>query len=259
VRCAVVGHVDWTDFVLVDEVPAPGQIAHGSGTISEPAGGGSVVARQLARLAGQCDFYTVVGEDAFGDATIERLSELGVTVHAQRVGRTRRAVALVDRDRERTIMTLDPKPRPSGPLPLGDYDAVFFVSGEVETLHSARAAGFLAATPREVAILREAAVKLDLLVGSGTDPGERYGGGLEVAVVVATEGAAGGVANGRRYPAAAPPGPLEDTYGAGDSFAAALCFALARGDELEPALALAARAGAAVITGRGPFAAQIAL
>ena len=45
---------------------------------------------------------------------------------------------------------------------------------------------------------------------------------------------------------AAPAGPIVDTYGAGDSFAAALAFALARGDALDDALELAARAGSAV-------------
>jgi len=74
---------------------------------------------------------------------------------------------------------------------------------------------------------------------------------------VATDGARGGTAGGRRYEPAPPPGAIADTYGAGDSFAAALCFALARGDVLGDALALAARAGAAVITGKGPFSAQL--
>ncbi len=90
-------------------------------------------------------------------------------------------------------------------------------------------------------------------------PASATTGGLEAAVVCATEGARGGIANGARYEAAPPPGPLEDTYGAGDSFAAALCFALARGDSLADALALAARAGAAVVTGKGPYTAQISL
>ena len=49
--------------------------------------------------------------------------------------------------------------------------------------------------------------------------------------------------NGERYDGVRP-GAVVDTYGAGDSFAAALAFALARGDELDDALALAARAGA---------------
>ena len=102
-------------------------------------------------------------------------------------------------------------------------------------------------------------MRLDLLTGSATDPGERYEGGLDAGLVVGTEGARGGLAAGGRYEAAPPPGPIVDTYGAGDSFGAALCFALARGDDLQAALALAARAGAAVITGRGPFTAQITI
>jgi ribokinase len=190
-------------------------------------------------------------------AAAERLSELGVTVREQRFGATRRAFTLVDRAHERTIMTIGPKLRPHGPLPLQGYDAVFFVAGDAEALRSARSARFLAATTREAATLLEAGVPLDLLVGSAIDPGERYEGGLEVSVLVATEGEMGGTANGRRYPSAAAPGPLADTYGAGDSFAGARCFALAAGQELDAALALAARAGAAVVTGRGPFAAQI--
>jgi sugar/nucleoside kinase (ribokinase family) len=76
---------------------------------------------------------------------------------------------------------------------------------------------------------------------------------------VQTDGAGGCVVNGRHFPAVPAPGPVVDTYGAGDSFAAALCFALARGDDLPAAIELAARAGASVITGEGPYATQLAL
>jgi ribokinase len=75
--------------------------------------------------------------------------------------------------------------------------------------------------------------------------------------VAVTAGADGCAVDGLPYPAAPLAGPVVDTYGAGDSFAAALCFALARGDSLDDAVALAARAGAAVVTGRGPYTAQI--
>ena len=159
---------------------------------------------------------------------------------------------------ERTITTLGAKLLPRGPLPLEGYDAVFFVSGEVAALQSARAARFLAATARELPTLQAAGVRLDLLTGSGTDPGEQFGDDvLDAATIVRTEGRAGGTANGERYQAAELPGPLVDTYGAGDSFGAALCFALARGDDLHAALALAARAGAAVVTGAGPYSSQL--
>jgi ribokinase len=257
VRCAVVGHVEWVESVLVDSVPGPGQIAHADADWEEPAGGGAVVAAQLLRLAGACDFFTALGEDDLGRRSLERLTALGLAVHVEWFGATRRAFVQVDAHGERTITTVGPKLRPRSVPPMDGYEAVFFVAGEPAALRAARAARFLAATPREVPTLREAGVRLDLLVGSGTDPGERYDGGLDAGLVVATEGAHGGLADGRRYEAAEPPGPIADTYGAGDSFSAALCFALACGDRLENALGLAARAGAAVITGKGPYAAQL--
>jgi len=51
--------------------------------------------------------------------------------------------------------------------------------------------------------------------------------------------------------AAPPPGDVVDTYGAGDSFAAGLTFALASGAPPQEAVAFAARCGAATLTGRG--------
>ncbi len=178
-------------------------------------------------------------------------------MHVQWSGATRRAITLVDGARERTITTIGAKLRPAGPLELEGYDAIFFGAGDAAALRSARSARFLAGTPRELATLQEGGVPLDLLVGSGSDPGERYDDSLEVGVYCATDGGRGGVAGDVRYAAAPLPGPLVDTYGAGDSFAAALCFALARGDSLPEALGLAARAGAAVVTGKGPYTAQI--
>jgi ribokinase len=256
-KVAVVGHVEWVEFVEVDHVPAPGQIAHGTEAWSEPAGGGAVSAMQLLRLAGACDFYTALGEDELGRRSARRLTELGLTLHVQWFGETRRALVQIDRGRERTITTIGPKIRPTGPLPLIGYDGIFFGAGDVAALRSAREARFLAATPRELETLSEGGLALDLLVGSGTDPGERYDGGLDVGLVCATEGARGGFVDGRRYEPAPSAGPVADTYGAGDSFAAALTFALARGDSLADALDLATRAGATVVTGRGPYTAQI--
>jgi ribokinase len=256
-KLAVIGHVEFVETVEVDHVPAPGQIAHGLESWAEPAGGGAVVAAQVLKLNGSCTFHTALGEDDLGRRSAERLTGLGLDLHVQWFGRTRRALVHVDSDRDRTITTVGPKLLPIGPLPLDGYDGVFFVSGDVSALHSARRARFLAATPRELVTLREGSVHLDLLVGSGTDPGEVYDGSLDVDTFVGTEGARGGVADGERYQAAPAPGPLEDAYGAGDSFAASLFFALARGDSLPDALDLATRAGASVVTGKGPYTAQI--
>ena len=57
----------------------------------------------------------------------------------------------------------------------------------------------------------------------------------------------------RHFDAAPLPGPIADTYGAGDTFGCTLWFALGRGDDLDDALALAARESAEVLTLRGPY------
>ena len=257
-RCAVVGHVEWVEFARVPRVPAGGEIVHADRVWEEPAGGGAVVARQLALLAGRCEFFTALGRDELGRAAERRLAELGVDVHVRWGGRTRRAWTHVDAQGERTITVLGEKLLPDAPLPLEGYDLVFFVAGTEGGLRAARVARFVAATARELPTLRAAAVPLDLLVASRNDPGEQYDGSLEVRHVALTDGARGGTLDGEPYRAVDAP-HVADTYGAGDSFAAALAFGLARGDEPAAALELAARAGAAVIGGAGPYEAQLAL
>lgn len=256
-RCAVVGHVEWCDFALVPRVPPPGEIVQGEPVLSIPAGGGAVVARQIARLNGRCEFFTALGDDELGHRAVRELADLGLDVHAQHFATTRRGWVHVDAHGERTITVIGPKLLPRGPLPLEGYDLVFFVAGDTDALRSARAARFLGGATRELAQLREAQVPLDLLVGSARDPGERYDGSVPAGIVAMTEGSAGGTANGERWTAAPLPGPVVDAYGCGDSFGAALAFALARGDALPDALVLAARAGAAVMTGRGPYNSQL--
>jgi len=48
-----------------------------------------------------------------------------------------------------------------------------------------------------------------------------------------------------------------DAYGAGDSFAAGLAYALGEGRDIDTALELAARCGAVCMTGRGPYGRQL--
>lgn len=256
-RIAVVGHVEWVEFARVERMPSAGEIAHAYDGWEEPAGGGAVAAVELARLGANVEFFTALGDDDLGRRAEERLTALGVRVHVQRRDEpTRRALTLVDPTGERTIVTLGEKLRPAGPLPLGAFAAVDFVSGDPAALASAREAPVLVATTRELAVLREARVRLDALVGSGEDVGERYeDGDLDPApaVVVTTFGARGGRVEpgGAAFDAAPVPGPVADAYGCGDSFTAGLAYALAGGAEFAQALALAARCGAAALTRRG--------
>jgi ribokinase len=258
VRCAVVGHVEWVEFARVPHMPRAGEIVHADRVWEEPAGGGAVVARQLARLGGRCELFTALGEDDLGRRSARRLAELGVDVHVRWDRATRRAWTHLDASGERTITVLGDKLLPHGPLPLEGYDLVFFVSGDAAALRSARAARFVAATARELPTLAAADVPLDLLVGSANDPGERIDDSVQARHVALTDGANGGTLDGERYdPVEAP--TVADAYGAGDSFAAALAFALARGDDRAAAVRLGARAGAAVVGGAGPYEAQLPL
>lgn len=266
-RFAVVGHVEWVEFARVARVPRQGEIVHARETWREPAGGGAVAAVQIARLAGSCELFTALGDDEQGALAVERLTELGVRVrHVVRERPTRRAFTYVDDAGERTITVIGEKLVPSldDTLPwwsLQACDAVYFTGGDAGAVRTSRLARVLAATPRELPTLREAAVELDVLVGSGHDPGEAYADGDLVPapkLVVRTEGGAGGFADpGGRYEAAPLPGPVVDAYGCGDSFAAGLTYGLGAGLTRDAALELAARCGAAALCGRGAYGGQL--
>jgi ribokinase len=268
VRAVVIGHVEWIDFVRVEAVPRPGEIVHASDAWAEAAGGGAVAAVQLANLGCETAFFTALGDDELGRRSVEELESRGVRLHVDWVRRPqRRGVTYVDDAGERTITVIGEKHRPRGAdasLPWEELlrcDCVYFTGGDVQALLKARHARVLVATSRELPTLRRAGVELDALVGSATDAGERYeAGDLDPPpkLFVATSGPLGGWSQpGGPFAAASPPGPVEDAYGAGDCFAAGLTFALARGDEPRDAVAFAARCGATVVTGRGPYGRQL--
>ncbi len=261
----VVGHVEWIEFVRVEQVPAQGEIVHAQEVWSEAAGGGAVAAVQLAGLAGSSTLFTAVGKDDLGARVGPALAEYGVQVCAAvRPEPQRRGFTFLDGTGERTIVVIGERlgPRRSDDLPweeLEDADAVYFVSGDAAAVRAARAAKVLVATARSLGALREARVELDALVRSRSDDGESYKpGDLEPRprVEVATVGHLGGsysLARGAptHYQAVPVPGPVQDTYGAGDSFAAGLTYGLAEGLPVEEAIELAARTGAAALARRG--------
>jgi len=259
---AVVGHVEWIEFLRVEAVPKPGEIVGTTETWAEPAGGGGVAAVELARLAGSSELYCLLGDDDLGRKGRTALEAAGVEVHSPQGDEPqRRGFCYVDEVGERTITVIGEKPRPKGgegTLPwerLAKTDGVYFTAGDAEAVRQARRARVLVATARELPTLHAAGVELDALVASGEDDAERYqAGDLDPPprLVVSTAGALGGWAQpGGPYKAAAPPGLFEDAYGAGDCFAAGLTFALARGMEIADALAFASERGALALTRRG--------
>lgn len=272
-RVGVVGHVECITFAVVDRLPGAGEIVHARETFELAAGGGAVAAAQLAMLAGSALLITAFGEDDLGTRAAAELGSRGVEVHAARRpgARTRRGWTYLDGEHERTITILDPRIVPHGgdPLPwdrCGQLDAVYFTGGDVAALRAARAARVLVATARCADVLLEAGVRIDVLIASASDSAEaldpsRLDPSPGLVVRTAGEGggawsASGGASGG--WEAADPPGAPVDSYGCGDAFAAALTYGVARGQALDQALDLAARCGASIVAGRGPYGAMLA-
>jgi ribokinase len=268
VQTAVVGHVEWLEFVPVERLPRTGEIAHAADSWEQAAGGGVVAAVQLLQLADSVRFFTALGTDERGERARVELEERGLEVHATSIeGRQRSGFTLIEDTGERTIITIGRKLHPRGhddSLPwheLARCDAVYFCAGDADALRHARRARALVATARELATLRQGAVELDALVGSGSDDAEQYHPGdidPEPKLVVTTSGALGGWAQpGGPYSGAPRPPKTVDSYGAGDCFAAGLAFALGAGLETMKALEFAARCGAGALAGAGVHAERI--
>jgi ribokinase len=263
VRVAVVGHIEWVEFVPVGRLPDPGQVVHADGVFARAAGGGGVVAGVLAELGAEVDFYTALGDDAYGRSAAEQLRERGVEMHiAWRERPTRRAFTLLDDAGERTIVTIGERLEPLGADPLdwdrlGGIAGVYFTAGDHQALQAAREAKILVASPRARHALSGDGPWVDALVFSASDRDEgewAERGRARARLMVASEGAAGGRWWGDgegRWQAAELPGPAVDSYGCGDSFAAGFTFGLASGTTIEQAAELGARCGARCLARAG--------
>lgn len=269
-RVAVIGHVEWLTHGT-GSMPRPGEITYLADPFDEPAGGGGVSAAQVAKLGAECLFYTALGSDDAGRASATILGVQGVevlaTVHS---GSQTRAVSAVDESADRAILVVGgpTSPRLEDALPWDDLagcDGAFFTGHDSATLAAARRARVLVVTSRRLRQLAESGVRADVLIASASDPSEAVDPQrlpVQPAAIVWTEGARGGRyrrADGTegRWEPAPLPGPAVDSYGCGDSFAAGLTTGLARGLDLDAALALGARCGAACLTGRGALGPQL--
>ena len=180
-RVAVVGHVEWVDFLVVDRMPRPGEIVQAKETWQEAAGGGADAAVQLRKLAGSALLITALGDDALGRRAIDELSGRGVRVEAVwRDDPQRRAVCFLDDERraDDRVARAEARPARRRSVALARAGATSTASTSREAtrrqLRAARQAKVLVASARELPMLREAGVELDVLVASAADRGEHY-------------------------------------------------------------------------------------
>jgi ribokinase len=267
-RVGVVGHVEWVEFVPVARLPRAGEVVNAQSSFTRAAGGGGVAAAVLAELGAEVELFCALGRDREGEAALAGLQARGVRAHvAWREEPTRRALTMLEDGGERTIVTIGRRLEAEGADDLDwerleGADGVYFTAGDAAALVCARQARVLVASPRARRALVPPtesvdAPAIDALVFSSADRDERAwvpDAATRARLVVSTEGPAGGRWEGAsegRWPAAAVPGPAVDSYGCGDSFAAAFTFALAAGRSVADAAALGATWGARCLTRAG--------
>jgi ribokinase len=258
-RVAIVGHVEWVDFLSLPRFPRRGQVMHAADGFLRAGGGGAVAAVMLAELGAEVDFFTALGDDPNGRAALAQLEDRGVLMHvAWRDRPTRRATTLLEDD-ERTIITLGERlePRADDELDwevLNHVASVYFTAGDIGALRHARRAKVVVASPRARNVLETSGVRIDAVVFSESDHDESTWAkraATHTRLLVATEGDRGGRWWGEsegRWEAVPLPGEPHDSYGCGDSFAAAFTLGLGRGDSIADAAALGAQAGALALT-----------
>ena len=273
-RAAVVGHVEWIEFARVEQVPLAGEIVHAQETWGEPGGGGAVAAVQLAKLAGGATFFTALGDDELGHRAFDELTALGLRVEvAWRDEPQRRGFVYIDSAGERTITVigerLGPERRGRPGLGRDRRRGRRLLHRRGRLSRAARALGPLPGGHRPGARAARRGGR-----GAGRAGGERHATRASATspgcstpsrgwwcAPPARAAARGSVPARRegRYAATELPGPVQDAYGCGDSFAGGLTYGLGAGMDVPEALELAARCGAACLTGRGPYERQLVL
>jgi len=267
-RLGVIGHVEHITLGRVAALPRAGDIVH----VHEPrvlaGGGGGVAFFQLARSSAELHLFTAFGDDDAARVVEAAVMATSATIHAAR--RTEphtRDVVMIGPDGDRTIVVIgEPHhPRADDALPweiLDGLDAVYFTAQDPALLVRARGARMLVVAARRRECMAAAGVAIDLVVGSRVDPREmatRADFAVPPAAVVMTDGARGGsveTAGGVTRFDSPRVEAVVGSYGAGDSFAAALTYFVASGLGVADAAARAAHHGAAVVASLDPLAAQ---
>ena len=248
---AVVGHIEWINFLKVDQLPQPGVISHSINSLEYPAGGGSVIAITLSELSNnQVHFFTSLGNDFYGEQCYKILTNLGIKLHvAWRDKPTRRGFSLIDSEGDRSITVIGERLAPNINDQLDwnlfeNMDGIFITAADSGLFKKARIASALCTTPRAgIDTINSSYVFLDGLIGSNLDPGEVFTLS-ELSIVpryiIKTEGEKGGIVfPGGRYDSLKNKNPTVDTYGCGDSFAAGILYGLAAKWSIEKSLNLA--------------------
>jgi len=264
-KFAVIGHIEWINFIQLDQLPRPGLISHSKKSLEYPAGGGSVIAKRLKELSNsEVHFFTALGRDFYGKECLKILENMGIKLHvAWRDQPTRKGFSVIDSEGERSIIVVGDRLAPTHKDNLDwdilkDVDGIFITAADKELFKKSRIAKTVCSTPRVgLKIINESGIYLDGLIGSNLDPGEVFSLDelrLKPKFVIKTEGENGGIVYpGGRYKASENKENKVDSYGCGDSFAAGILYGLSSNWNIEESLNLAKILGRNCSEHFGPY------
>tara|TARA_Y100001968_G_scaffold275714_1_gene269575 strand:- start:4035 stop:4874 length:840 start_codon:yes stop_codon:yes gene_type:complete len=264
-RMAVIGHVEWVNFLKIDKLPAKGVISHANNYLQEPAGGGSVVAVGMKKLIGiEVDFYTALGNDNIGKKCYEGLKENGLNlIVSWREEPTRRAISFITKEGERSITVIGNRLEPNIKDGINwedfdKYDGIFVSAADANLIRKARRAKKLIVTPRVgLSALMESRVEFDAVIGSEIDSYENKimnKLSKEKTTVIKTKGEYGcKLVGGHSYEAINIGKKKIDSYGCGDNFAAGFTVGSASNWGIEYSIALGSHCGAECAMKYGPY------
>jgi len=264
-KFAVIGHIEWINFLKVDLLPEPGIITHAKTSLELPAGGGALIAKTLYELSNnEIHFFTSLGKDYYGEKSCEFFEKIGINLHvAWRSESTRKGFSLIDNNGERSITIIGKRLSPSYNDDLDwnilcEMDGIFITAGDNILFKKAREANILCTTPRVgIDLINQSNVNLDAIIGSNLDPDESFllsDLNKKPRYTIKTEGEKGGYyIPGGRFNAITNNNQKIDSYGCGDSFAAGILYGLAENWPIEKALKLGTVLGRNCIEHFGPY------
>ena len=264
-KFAVIGHIEWINFLKVDLLPEPGIITHAKTSLELPAGGGALIAKTLYELSNnEIHFFTSLGKDYYGEKSFDFFKKIGINLHvAWRSEPTRKGFSLIDKKGERSITIIGKRLAPSFNDDLDweilrDMDGIFITAGDNNLFKKAREANVLCTTPRVgIDLINQSKVILDAIIGSNLDPDESFllsDLNEKHRYVIKTEGEKGGICiPGGRFNAINNNSQKIDSYGCGDSFAAGILYGLTESWPIEKALKLGTVLGRNCIEHFGPY------
>ena len=264
-KFAVIGHIEWINFIKVDQLPKPGLISHSKQSLECPAGGGTVIAKRLRELTNsEVHFFTALGDDFYGNQCCNIIEKMGIKLHvAWRDKPTRKGFSIIDSEGERSITIIGDRIAPTNKdnldwNTLKNMDGIFITAADKEIFKKSRFAKTLCTTPRVgLNIINESQILLDGLIGSNLDPGEVFSLNelrLKPKFVIKTEGENGGIVfPGGRFKAIKNKRNKVDSYGCGDSFAAGILYGLSSSWDIKESLNLAKVMGRNCSEHFGPY------